>query len=471
MMWTVYKNYLLVAFRHRYLQVMAVLVLATGILVAISGAGVHQKRLQAFTDASAKMRAAWTGQGAVNPHNSAHYGHIVFQPVTPVQVLDNGLRPYAGSMLRLEAHKQNMPAFSAAQQRTELSRFGDFSLAWVLQVMVPLLIILLAFQAISADKESQTLRLIAAQGTSALQLILGRALAVFSIAVTILLLCTGIQLLVFAGQQGLGSLPMGHLASWLLAYTFFFFAISLISVNLSAVTGSSGASFVIQLSLWALATVVLPRFTANLGSALLPAEQKLAFNAALNEDRKKGIDGHNPEDKRIKAFEDSLLARYKVKVLDSLPVNVDGLIMQADENYSNLVYDKHYNRVRQRLQKQFEVHRYAGWLNPCNAVQGLSMGYAQSDLHHHLQLLADAEAYRRELVKALNDKMAYGGSRTGDWDWAPDSTWYGTLPDFSYHPPALKQVTRWYMPEWAMLLAWTLLGGIWMYFISKKLYR
>jgi ABC-2 type transport system permease protein len=450
---------------------MALLVVATGIMVAISGAGVHQKRIDAYQEATALMRAAWTGQGAVNPHNSAHYGHIVFQPVTPVQVLDNGLRPFAGSMLRLEAHKQNMPAFSAAQQRTELSRFGDFSLAWILQVIVPLLIILLAFQAISTDKESQTLRLIAAQGTPALHVMLGRALAVFSIAVAILILCTGIQLVGFAAHQGFHNLPVLHLVSWLLAYVLFYLALSLLSVNVSALTGSSSASFVLQLSLWALVTVVLPRFTANLGTALLPAEQKLAFNAALEQDRKKGIDGHNPEDKRIKAFEDSLLAQYKVKVLDSLPVNLDGLVMQADENYSNLVYDKHYARVRQRLQSQVAVHRYAGWLNPFNAVQGLSMGYAQSDLQHHLQMLADAEQYRRQLVKALNDKMAYGGSRTGDWEWAPDSTWYATLPDFSYHPPAWRQLTRWYLPEWAMLLCWTLLAGIWMYFISKKLYR
>ena len=50
------------------------------------------------------------------------------------------------------------------------------------------------------------------------------------------------------------------------------------------------------------------------------------------------------------------------------------------------------------------------------------MGFCGTDMIHHLDFLKKAEDYRRVLIKALNDKHAYGGSKTGDWGWTVDST-------------------------------------------------
>ena len=79
--------------------------------------------------------------------------------VTAMHFLDNGIRSFAGSILRLEAHAQNEAAFSPAEDKTELSRFGDMSFAWMLQVLMPLFIILLCFNAVNADRENQNLKL------------------------------------------------------------------------------------------------------------------------------------------------------------------------------------------------------------------------------------------------------------------------------------------------------------------------
>lgn len=470
-MFTVCKMTILQAIRQRYVQAMALCMAGLFVLVSINGARTHKARLQGYKNATQSMRQAWESMGAVNPHNSAHYGHIIFQPVTGMQVLDNGIRPYTGGMLRLEAHKQNEPAFSAAQQRTELSRFGDFSLAWVLQIMLPLFLMLTTFQWVSSDRENQTLRLVAAQHFPAIKYLGGKALA--AIAAGLFMLCLGV-LIQFGIFYALGAetpVPKAHLATWFTAFSLYITAISLLSIGISAALKNSTAALTLLLAVWVLWMIVMPPVAANTGAARYPMEHRQAFNKVLAEDRKKGIDGHNPEDERIRQFEDSLLAHYKVSSMDSLPVNADGLIMQADEYYANLVYDKNFSRVRNTLIKQNSISRHTSLANPYLAVRNLSMGLTQSDVQHHLQLLEDAEQYRRVLIRTLNEKMAYGGSKTGDWDWAPDSTWYATLPDFKYKAPALNSTIFWYQTEWSALFLWVLLGVIGLFSLSKNLYR
>jgi ABC-2 type transport system permease protein len=470
-MWTITKFTLRQMLRQGYIKGLSLVMLVLFVLVSIQGVQNQQKRLEAFEKASSQMRQAWETQGAVNPHNSAHYGHIIFQPVSGVQLLDNGIRPYAGGMLRLEAHKQNTPAFSAIQQRTELSRFGDFSLAWVMQALMPLFLIFICFQQVSGDYENKTLPLIAAQGTSPMGYLSGKWLAASLVGWAFLAIGIFIQWAAFAFSNISAPLHFSFLLSWAVGYMLFFAIISGVSVGISALLKNSAASLSLSLSLWVLWMIVTPRLSANLGAAWYPFEHKLAFNKALAEDRQKGIDGHNPADERIKQFEDSLLTHYKVADQKDLPVNADGLIMQADEEYSNLVYDKHFARVRRTVEKQNRVDQFVGILNPVMPIRQLSMAFAQSDDFHYMELLGSAENYRRDLIKTLNEKMAYGGSKTGDWEWAPDSTWYATLPDFQFQSPGLKKIWKAHSFNFITMLWWLLVISIGYTLLSKRLFQ
>ncbi len=470
-MYTVYSYTLRQLLRQRHLQwMLAVLLLLFG-LVSWNGARVHLARTQAHAQASLAMRQAWLGQGPQNPHSSAHYGHIVFQPVSGMQVLDQGIRPFAGGLLRLEAHKQNEPLFSPAQQRTEMSRFGDFSMAWVLQVLLPLFIILAGFGLVSTDREQQTLRLVAAQGLPAGRYLAGKAAAVATLALAVTLLGVFTQYAFYYAMGASNGLPAGWLVSWMGSYALYTVLLSVLSVAVSAAAADSRSSLTLQLAAWAVWMIVMPRLVANAADSLHPLEQRQQFNKALADDRKKGIDGHNPADEHIAKFEDSLLKRYQVKTREELPINGDGLIMLADEEYSNLVYDKHFARIRQSLDAQNRVSSWAAFANPFLALRNMSMGLAQSDYRHQLQLLQDAEAYRRMLMKNLNEKMAYGGSKTGDWDWTVDSTYWRTIPDFAYQQPRLATTLGWYRLEWLALGGWLLLGMGWLGWLARRLYR
>ena len=48
--------------------------------------------------------------------------------------------------------------------------------------------------------------------------------------------------------------------------------------------------------------------------------------------------------KRIKDLEAKVLEEYNVDSLSQLPINFYGILLQADEEYGNKVWDKHYGK-------------------------------------------------------------------------------------------------------------------------------
>lgn len=464
------------ALRQKYIQVLTGILLVLFTLVSLNGVIAHKTKTEGFEKARQTVRQAWLNQGPQNPHNSAHYGHYIFQPVGAMQFLDNGIRPFAGSVLRLEAHAQNEAAFSPVQDKTELSRFGDMSFAWMLQVLMPLFIILLCFNTVNTDRENQNLKLLAAQGVGNSNYLWGKILALYSIVFALTSTGLLIQLAAYAlFAKGGQPVEPDNAFVWLLMYCLYLFILTTLSVLTSAHVRQARSSLLIQLAAWILLMLVLPKITAGAGAALFPLEHKAVFTKALRDDREKGIDGHNPKDERSKKFMDSVIAHYKIDTSEvkdvnaALPVNVDGLVMQADEEYSNIVYDKHFKRIRQTISQQNSISMYASFINPYFAIRNTSMNISQSSFNNHLNLLSEAEHYRRYLIKTLNDKMAYGGSKTGDWLWKVDVKYWETVKDFSYPSVSISTSLQQSKTELAALAVWILFSMLGITITAKKL--
>ena len=107
------------------------------------------------------------------------------------------------------------------------------------------------------------------------------------------------------------------------------------------------------------------------------------------------------------------LREHGVQSTRDLPVNMGGLLMQADEEYGNLVWDEHFGRRHDRVSKQIGITQLAAFVNPYQAVRGLSMAFAGTDQFHDAQFQQQAEGYRRQLIERLNDLDATAGRREG----------------------------------------------------------
>jgi ABC-2 type transport system permease protein len=103
-------------------------------------------------------RKQWLNQETKAPHSAAHYGVYAFKPQMPLSFIDRGIESFTGVAVWLEAHKQNDFRYRPAQDQTALARFGELTAAVVLQILLPLLIILLAFTPLPESANRETLR-------------------------------------------------------------------------------------------------------------------------------------------------------------------------------------------------------------------------------------------------------------------------------------------------------------------------
>ena len=70
------------------------------------GAAAGPNAVASLRAAQAEDARVWVSQGALNPHSAAHFGRYLFKPVGPLAFVDEGINPYAGSSVYLEAHVQ-----------------------------------------------------------------------------------------------------------------------------------------------------------------------------------------------------------------------------------------------------------------------------------------------------------------------------------------------------------------------------
>ena len=283
----------------------------------------------------------------------------------------------------------------------------------------------------------------------------------------------GLMLIMFSVllQSLLGSLALDaglRLGLTFISYGLYYLIVVFLSTFISVSFRNNTSAISLLLATWIVWTIFLPKIWGNTVEKVHPLPSRQNFIAQMKEDRSKGIDGHNPRDERRSKLEKEYLIQYKVDSLSQLPINFDGIVMQADEEYGNQVWDKHFGNNYLIYQKQKKLYQLSGLLNPFSSLQNLSMGFCGSDMIHHLDFLKKAENYRRYLIKTLNDKHAHGGSRTGEWRWTVDNTFFRSVKTFDYQTMLIKNHIGNYLFDILALIAWAIFAGSLMRYKIKR---
>ncbi|GAB3816914.1 ABC transporter permease [Pontibacter rugosus] len=393
-----------------------------------------------------------------HPHRMAHYGSYAFRPKSSISFLDFGIDSYTGASVFMEAHKQNSANFSQAQQSSSLIRFGEMTVAFVLQMLIPLLIIFLCFGAFTQEKETGTLKLLLSQGVTlravAWAKILGYSKVVILVVAPALMLAS---LLLFGrGSFEVGVDVIARLLLFVIFYLIYFFIFIVLSVVVSALHQRSSTALVTLLGIWMLCCVIIPKASANLGATLYTTPTKAQMDADVHEEVENGVNGHNAHDERSEALKQEILKKYGVATVEELPVNLDGILMAAGEEHSSRVYKEHFDELTEIYQKQNSISEWAGMLNPYLAVRHLSMGMAGSDFSHYVHFQNMAEQYRYDLAQGLNHiqttRIKHGDKETR----LSSDTWKEFKP-FTYELPGVGWALGHHVVAITALLFWLVL--------------
>ncbi|MEO1480961.1 MAG: DUF3526 domain-containing protein [Myxococcota bacterium] len=410
--------------------------------------------------ATREARVQWESKGPANPHSMAHFGDFAFRPGGALARLDRGVQARLGKVLFLEGHRQGTPLHSDSDKAGALARFGRFDAAFVLQIVIPLLLVFLGSTGLAADREAGRLKLSLVQGAPASAILSGRLFALWGLGVACTVAVGLASFLTSAFLDGRANLALGRLLALTAAYALFFAVVSAAVIAVSVWVRRAGSALVALLAIWVMATAVLPRGTSSTAASLFPLPSQDAFQAELKAARATGPDGHNPEDVALAKLERETLEKHQVDTVEALPFNFDGLRMQLDEEFGNQVWDEHYGELRQQILRQQAVATLAAVANPFQAIEAISMALAGTDVAHDFAFQEQAERHRREMIEKLNLEHAYGGSKTGDWKWKASAEFLAGVGAFEYEAPSVADAIRSRWVEIVSLLLWlTLIGA------------
>lgn len=435
--------------------------LALSLGALLQGLIVHERAHHQHDAAEQADRRVWTAQGAKNPHAAAHFGQYAFKPAGVLALADPGVDAYAGSMVWMEAHKQNDTQFRAARDASLVERMGRLTLAFVWQTVLPLVALLLGHAAMAGERSQGTLRPLLAQGLAPWQLLAGKLLALGASLLGLLAITSlGLWGLALAGD-GAGTAGTADLAWRLtgmaLAYAPYLLGFALLALALAAWLPDGRSALLLLLGFWLLNSFVAPRWASDHAAASNPLPSALAFRAELAADKKKQF-GHDDSHPAFAAFKTRVLAEYGVQRIEDLPVSFRGLSLRADDEAGYRIYDAHFGRLQARIEQQDRTRAAAGWLLPMLALQPVSMAMAGTDNRHHHHFVQAAEAHRRRIQTAASDDLIRN-ARPGDTAYAAAASLWLRIPALQYTAPGAAWAAAPLGHHYAALWAWCALCG------------
>lgn len=428
-----------------------VMLLVSLISAVMRYADVSQERAAA----QSLINEQWTSQGEKNPHAAAHYGIYAIRPVTPLSFFDTGITSFAGVSIWLEAHRRNLPGARPADDNTAAGPNAELTAAYTLQILLPLFVVLISFQAFAGEREQGTLRQLLGTGVSPFTLLAGKALGIAAAAAVVVVpvLLLGLIALAFA-PGGPGELPSALIV--VLMYALYALVFLFVSLAVSARLKTSQSVLVALLAFWAVSSFVVPRISADLAAWRYTLPSAVELERRINADIETGLDGRSPAEV-IEERRQRTLELYKAQSVDELPINFQGIVFSLREEMDSEVFAKHFGDIYETLEAQQSVYGVASLVSPRMAMELLSMQLARTGLVQQIHFAEHAESFRLSFIAKLNQDLTVN-SKPGQTDYRSGPELWRSIGEYQYPGMSLSQVASRAAPLMLVLLLWLVAG-------------
>jgi ABC-type transport system involved in multi-copper enzyme maturation permease subunit len=387
-------------------------VVLTAVFVPIL-AKAYQERLKTYNENVAYNESEL--------HKVTVYKNItptIYRPPSVLSVFSEGLEKKLGNSATIEYDK--VPNISASAANHYLSIFSIFDASLIFKIVLSVLALLVAYDAISGERERGTLKLMLSGTSARHQVLLGKLLAGLMVLVGL------VTITFILGLVILLSFPMVDLAGADWVRILFMFIASLVFIAMmynlgllfSCLARRSAVSLVLGLFMWIIFVAVIPNGSVYLATQILPVESEDKVNeqiASLQRDAQrefvrelrnsgrsfqsgtsrndrpgKGGFGHGYVRSCNKAFMENSLIRYGIGV----PIE----IKYADK-YSEVEYG--------RLRSLFEQTRLADNLSrisPVSLYENVMSAMAGTDMAGFRYFINGVKAHRNDVIEYIRSR-------------------------------------------------------------------
>ena len=399
------------------------LIVATSFLTALH----MDAEKHARTHQQAESEETFLAQPDRHPHRMVHYGHYLFRAPVPLASFDPGLEAVTGQSIFLEGHRQNTVMFAESAASADFGGLSWLTPALIYQLFAPLIIILLGHGTVVRERETAVLAPLLAIGISGRTLIVGKALALLSFALLLLVpLIISCAIALSNGENLVALLVLfGVYCVYLLVWT-------ILTLLVSTTLKKRSTVLVTMAGLWFGFCLVLPSIAVNVASDTESVAGKIETDLAMLTDLRKLGDGHNANDPAFQQLRADLLEKYSVERIDELPINFRGIVaMESEKKLTKVMNDFADSRMTAELRQEKRLTNY-GWLTPALAIAFVSRSIAGTDLAHYHRFQREAEAVRFAFVQGLNhahvEKLSYQDDINRNKD---DESWQRARVDAS----------------------------------------
>ncbi len=276
MIWRIAKKeFLLNVMTFKFAVGTTLCVLLTAVFVPILGKA-YQERLKIYNENTA--------------YNQRELGNVkVYKNITPtvyrrpaaLAIFCEGLEKQLGNSAKIEYDK--VPEMTGAAANHYLSIFSVFDVSLIFKIVISILALLVAYDAISGEREQGTLRLMLSSTAARHEVLLGKLMAglmILVVPVTIAF-ALGLLILLLFPMVGLSSSDLVRFGLMFLASLVFIATIYNIGLLFSCLARRSAVSLMLGLFVWIIFAVVIPNGSAHLASQIRPVEPEEKTNQQI----------------------------------------------------------------------------------------------------------------------------------------------------------------------------------------------
>ncbi|MEO8253877.1 MAG: DUF3526 domain-containing protein [Flavobacterium sp.] len=458
-------------FKNQAIYIISIFIGVLLLYATFSGWKNYSNQNQTSEKYQHESREDWLKNPDKNPHRMAHYGNFAFRKSSALSVFEFGMEPFFGNVIFLEAHKQNTANFSEAGFSNSMMRFGEISIAMILQILLPLLIFFLGFNSVAYERENGTLKLLLSQGINWKQLLWGKTLGIISVIMMLFVPTIIVLVFIWLLLQNF-TVSLDETMKMILFIGFHFMYLMffcVLAVLVSASSKTSKKALISLIGIWLVFTIILPRTTQAMGAYIYEAPSKIEFNSNIEKDILKQGDSHNPNDLHYKAIKDSLLRTYKVDSVQKLPFNYSGFIMKEGEKISSNIYNKHLENLLAIYKKQNSFSKMVSFVDPYIAIKNVSMGLSNTDYESYTDFQKQAESYRYMTAQKMNTLQIKYLSNDKSKPSKIDKNHWAEVPEFNYEPKGIWSVLKSEIISIISIILWFILLFIFIKVAAKNL--
>ncbi|MFC1604980.1 ABC transporter permease subunit [Planctomycetota bacterium] len=206
----------------------------------------------------------------------------IYRPPSVLAIFSEGLEKQLGSSATIEYDK--LPEITSASSNDYLSIFSVFDVSLIFKIVISVLALLVAYDAISGERERGTLRLILSSTTARYELLLGKLVAglmVLLVPVTIAFIL-GLLILLFSPMVELTGTDWIRFGLMYIASLVFIATIYNLGLLFSCLARRSAVSLVLGLFMWIVFAFVIPNGSAYLATLIVPTEPEDVINEQIS---------------------------------------------------------------------------------------------------------------------------------------------------------------------------------------------